>query len=977
MITEKNSREIQSDIRQRGQLTAFLPWIIGAAALILYLATLNHWISPDSVLNVAKVSGWTWQPELYGPLYWLITYPFRWLPVALIPVGLNLLATLCAVLTLALLARSVALLPHDRTHQQRLRETSDFSLLTIPARWLPPVMAAAVCGLQLTFWENATAASSEMLDLLLFAYVIRNVLEYRIDERESWLLRAAFVYGLAIPNNWAMIGFFPLFIVALVWIKGLSFFNLRFLGMMAVCGVLGLMLYLLLPLTQMNAKFVQVPFWTALKANIGGQKSILAMFLNKNVILHGDQPLWVLSLFALVPLLLIAIRWPSYFGDTSRMGVGIATSILNLLYGVFLVVCVWVALDPGPSPRNYRVGLPPLLTFYYVGALCVGYFSGHFLLVFGTAPPRSRRIPSLLRAINKVVLVGIWFLLLFAPLVLVYRNLPQIRLTNGPMFQRFTSLVNERLPSQGAVVLSDDPRRTLLLKAAMAQKPAHSKYVLVDTAALKWPQYHRFLKSINGASWPSDPPKEREKLFNDNELLDFVFQISTNNAVYYLHPSFGYYFELFYLEPHGLVYKLASYPTNSLLSPPLTKALLDENETFWSAVERDELKPLLTAMHPSSTAAGFLGSLMDRAHLDPIVNRDALILGSLYSRSLDYWGVEMQKQHRLAEAATHFETALELNPENIVAQINLECNKMLQAGRTPSANVPKSIEDQFGKYRNWEEVMRENGPFDEPNFCFEQGRLHARFQLFRQAAAQFQRAKELAPDHLPTRLWLTRLYILSNMPDEALKLINEIHSQSQTFPIHRTNRTEFLFVEASAYLAKNDLKGAEGAVQAVLQKYPDDEDVLAMAAHAYMTYGRYSNALAAIEQQLKLTPDNASTLVNEGYAFIQLNHFDEAIPPLTKALALETNNYTALLNRAIANLRGKKLDAAQRDYEALQKVFPTAFQVYFGLAEIAYQKSDTNAAIRNYQLYLTNSPPNNLEAKFVTARLQELTHLSH
>ena len=33
-----------------------------------------------------------------------------------------------------------------------------------------------------------------MLDLLLFAYVIRCLLEYRINDRESWLLRA--VLGL-------------------------------------------------------------------------------------------------------------------------------------------------------------------------------------------------------------------------------------------------------------------------------------------------------------------------------------------------------------------------------------------------------------------------------------------------------------------------------------------------------------------------------------------------------------------------------------------------------------------------------------------------------------------------------------------------------------------------------------------------------------------------------------------------------------
>jgi len=306
-------------------------------------------------------------------------------------------------------------------------------------------------------------------------------------------------------------------------------------------------------------------------------------------------------------------------------------------------------------------------------------------------------------------------------------------------------MVKEGLPPLGAVVLSDDPRRTLLLKAAMGQQAGNSKYVFVDTGALKWPQYHRFLKSINKALWPSDPAKEREKIFSDNELLDLIAQMAATNTVYYLHPSFGYYFELLYQEPHGLVYKLNPYPTNALICPPLPKELLQENEDFWSRAEQEEIKPLLAAIRPPNTDSGFISSFMMRAHLDPIVNRDVLVLAELYSRSLDYWGVEMQKQSRLPEAANHFATALELNPENIVAQINLECNKMLQSGRKPAASVSKSIEDQFGKYRNWEEVMRENGPFDEPKFCFEQGRLHARFQLYRQAATQFSTSQGTGP----------------------------------------------------------------------------------------------------------------------------------------------------------------------------------------------------------------------------------------
>ena len=67
-------------VRRRSSSPLFLPWLVAAGALAVYLVTLNRWVSLSSLQQVAKVSGWTWQPELYGPVFWLVTYPFRWLP---------------------------------------------------------------------------------------------------------------------------------------------------------------------------------------------------------------------------------------------------------------------------------------------------------------------------------------------------------------------------------------------------------------------------------------------------------------------------------------------------------------------------------------------------------------------------------------------------------------------------------------------------------------------------------------------------------------------------------------------------------------------------------------------------------------------------------------------------------------------------------------------------------------------------------
>ena len=956
---------------------AFLPWLAGAGALAIYLVTLNRWVSLSSLQQVARVSGWTWQPELYGPVFWLLTYPIRWLPAPAIPLALNLFAAVCAALVLALLARCVSLLPHDRTHEQRLQETGKSALLSISAAWLPPILAVLVCGLQLTFWEHATAISSppppwgsgcEMLDLLLFAYVVRCLLEFRIDERESWLLRAAFVGGAAITNNWAMIGFLPAFVVALVWIRGLSFFNARFLGRMFICGLAGLLLYLLLPLLHGAVDSSPLPFWPALKANVISQKSILMLFYK-----YGRQEVALLALTSLLPVFIIGIRWASYFGDTSKLGIALATFMFHVVHGLFLIACIWVAMDPPFSARNKGFG-SPFLTFYYLGALSIGYCSGYFLLLFGGKASRSRRLPPHIRLINNAITGVIWLLLLLAPGVLVYRNLPQIRTTNGPMLKQYAALMAQPLPPQHVVLLSDDSRRSLLLHAFAAQTGKSGDYMFLDTASLVWPDYHRFLKKKYPRRWESNPPKGITAQAEPLLLVQLISRLAQTNSIYYLHPSFGYYFEFFYPEPHGLVYKLNPYPTNALFSPLPSADLAAANEAFWAKADEQALPRVVAAVGQANTGKepGIMDRLAEEAHLAKESNKDAAIMAAFYSRALDYWGVEMQKRGQLTKAAAHFERAIELNPDNLVAQVNLECNKNLQAGQRSSVLVSKSIEDEFGKYRNWDQVIGENGPFDEPNFCYEQGRVFVRNNLYRQGAAQFDRVRTLAPENLIARIWLSQLYVVSQMPGEALKLVDQIRAQPSLADPLRTNRTEMLFVEASAHLALNDVRGAETAVQATTRQYPGDADLLATATQVYMKYSRYSNALNTIERELKIAPTNMNALVNKGFSCIQIGAFDQAIPPLTQVLAMDTNNYSALLNRAIAYLRADKLEAAQHDYDLLQKAFPTAFQIYYGLGEIAWRKKDTNAAVRNYQLYLANAQTNTAEAKVVGERLKQL-----
>src|SRR5437899_4140367 len=483
-----------------GFARARLPWLIVLAALMVYVLTLNRWVSLASLPVVAGVASKEAVLPLNAPLHFLLTFPFRWLPSAWQAVGLNLFAAVCGALTLGVLARSGALLPHDRTREQRQRERNEFSLLSLPTAWVPPLFAALICGLQLSFWEHATAATGEMLDLLLFAYVIRCLLEYRIFQRESWLTRSALVYGIAATNNYAMLGFFPAYLVALIWIKGSDFFEFRFVTRMFGCGTAGLTLYLLLPLLNaLNdpSGFTFEQVLRMLKWEIwNGQIKALLAFPTYLALIAG--------LTSLLPLLLIGIRWPSTFGETSPAGAVITTLLFRVVHAVLLVAGVWVAFDAPFGPRMLvdkvlqQMDEPfagvSFLSFYYLGAVCLGYFVGYFLLIFRQETAKTwQRISAGTRLLNRAVTVAIWITVIGLPVGLWSRNASVVRATDGSWLHEFARLMTRALPVSRAIALSDDPLILSLAAKELQKSGTEDDPILADTRLLPYALYQESL----------------------------------------------------------------------------------------------------------------------------------------------------------------------------------------------------------------------------------------------------------------------------------------------------------------------------------------------------------------------------------------------------------------------------------------------------------------------------------------------------
>jgi tetratricopeptide (TPR) repeat protein len=963
-----------------------LPWLLAAAAFVTYWLTLNRWVSLLNYQAVAKMSGWTWEPEIYNPVFFVVTYPFRWLPTAQIPVALNLFSAVCGALTLGLLARSVAILPQDRTDVQRERERSAFSFLTIGSAWLPPVFAVLVCGLQMTFWEQATNCTPEMFELLLFAFVIWSLLEYRLDEREGRLFLAAAVFGAGMTENWAMVGFLPLFLAAIVWSRGLGFFHLGFLSRMMLCGLAGLLFYLLLPLLAVISHRVPLTFWYALKLNLAAELGeVKSFFVNPEV----RKMVLLLSIASLLPVLVIAIRWKSSFGDNSKLGLALTSFMFHVIHAILLFVCVWVAFDPPFSPRHLGFGLP-FLTFYYLGALSTGYFTGYFLLIFSrpaerrspesSHKPSRRRKLNAFQVLNRLVVGGVWLFAAFAVTGLAYKNVPQIRNANDDTFKTFGALAAENLPATGAICLSDDPRRTFFVESALVREGRSRDFLLIDTSSLRVPAYHKYLHEQSPQKWPDTISAfEATNGVSPLHLINLLATLAKTNQLYYLHPSFGYYFEQFCMEPHGLVYKLNTLPSNTLLPPLPDKNLIAANETFWAHAEKLTFDPVIQAVAPSepNRSSGPGEKLLKRFRITPEPNPNADVAGDFYSCSLNYWGVQAQRAGELTAAAAHFETAHKLNPDNIVAQINLDFNRSLQAGQTVPVDLSKTTTDKFGKYRSWNEVLNENGPFDEPSFTFESGVFLMRGGLSRQAVAPFERVRQLEPDNMAARLWLAQCYLASRLSDRALGLLREPLEHPEKFSLAATDSTQFNILGAAAYFQKNNNARGIQLLETEISRQPTNDILLVTAVQVYLRRGLFTNAMTIIDRQLQAAPEDPTWLFGKGFASIQVKKYDDAIASLTSLLSIQPTNNDALFNRAVAYLQSGQLDAARADYETLHQSFSNSVQVAYGLGEIAWRKHDTNEAVNNYEVYLAGANTNTAEATNIIQRLHELQGQPH
>jgi tetratricopeptide (TPR) repeat protein len=937
--------------------TRRLPLLVALAAFVIYACTMGRGMTLNGAPLAARLAGWNEAPLLGQPLLWLVTLPLRLLPLACLPLALKLFAAILAAGILWLLTRTVQLLPWDRPWDNA----------SSLAWQLPGLTAGIMCGLEFSFWQEATSTCGELLDLLLLASALWLLLEYNVRRQAWWLNVATVVWGLGMAENWVMLFTWPLFVLAVIWLEGLRFFRWNLILRLTALGLAGGSVYAVLPMANSLLPHSSWSMAQSWMASLSQTKSFAHLLYHGFWRSHRLVTLTVVICF-LVPALPLLVRMPD---EGTRNKSAVDRFQVQLYRGLrlcLLLTCFWLALDPLPGARQtiHRELEPrgrelPLLTFDYLNALGAALLVGNLLLIARSAGRESYRRSRTKTWPRLAVPLAAGGIIAFAT-ALVARNAPAICHLNFQPLEQFGTEAVRSLPSGPSVVLSDEPDRLAVFRAALAHGGRPGQCLPVDTRALPTVAYRQGLEQRRPAGWLTEASRHE---LTPGETVRLLENIVRSNRVFYLNPCVGLVFERFTWESTGAVYELKLRGTDPPAAPALPAGAPAANERFWTRLWDRDLSALV-APRPTPWRTwlekyGFTAAPRDQDRM----------LAQWYGSALEGWAVTLQKEGNWRAAQMRFEQVLQLDTNNFSARLSLACNASLQAGRKLGLEAVSHLADELGNPRRMSLLLAADGPFDAPALNYVLGCELLDIGLLRQSSEALERSLKLAPHAPAAEMVLAEVYNRLQLPERSRPLITDLREATNA-PVRSSFDLDLALQDSYSWILQTNLVNARAALQSVVRLHPDDPQVANRVAGAYIAMGDLTNAMQLIEGQLTKTPEDVSSLNSKAMILMEWGQPGAALPILDHILTL-TNLPAIRMNRVFAHIALRDFASAKSELKALEP--PDGHgsdMVAWGLAVVAEHEFDTNAARHYLQLCLSNAPPGGALWQQAVTRLRSL-----
>lgn len=964
-----------------GGLKSFLPIILGASAFVIYLITLAPWLTLRNVDQAATAGGWNWEvAENYfvPPLTFLITLPLKIIGGGSpSPILLNGLSAVCGALSVFALASAIKWFPQDRTREQRIREKSSKGLLTGPLFWVPIVSGALLFCLNLTIWENSTAFTGEMINLVVFAFIIRAIFKTRIDQSNTRMILASFLVGIGLANDGGFIGFIPFIFAGFVWVKKKDFLDFSFLVPSVGAFLLGLSLYLLVPLIHPYNGIDGVGYFERLFSYLGNQKSY--------ILLRGIRlPAIIFGMTSVVPVLFATIRWPGQFGDMSAIGAFFSQVMFRIFHLVFLFACLYIFFDQAHSPRQSELGSTLLyLRFQFLTALAFGYYLGYFIILLSKAPESRRRKKTVLPPeFSKILAYGLSAIALISPGILVAKNSGFILGQKATPWKQYVEMVSQGINPEG-----EGPHfigannsggrassRTLkLLRNSLSGSELNSM-ILFDASGnyLFNPTYHKYLKQKYGDSYPELPEiGDGQEEYSAQDVVSIFQSLTSKGKAYYLNPSFGMFFELMYAQPSGLAYSLTPYPVKDVDFVGVSDATASKLEEMATKLEDEIIKPLikLNKLDPPRFVKQGKKAPTDQAQLSFLVSH--------YCNDVGY---KLLRSDRMELARRYLNMCKSVNPDNVSAEMNLFAIDIIAktSGNLVASDweypeeMKEFIDEKLKKLPDVQSLLSSYGFFENPSLTFGLSQVFFNNGYPRQGYQLLMRTLELDPSNYLYYADGSMFILNQNRPDIVRRILAQLKKNINFEDVPFEDQNLALKIEAQILFREGKLDEAVKLLEDDVAKEPARESTLRFLAGIYEKAGEVDKVIEVSDRQLSRFPEDHLAILKLGLAYALKEDYQKALDTNSKALTIKEDFWQAYKNNAFIYSKLNRWEDVVTSLEKVMSIRPIYYEGHLEISHAYRKLNKIEDAVKHLKEYLVTIPSGSARALAVEKQIDEL-----